>query len=493
MESLNDASEPQREDLIETCDICIVGAGIAGLNAAAVASQYLSRDQKIVLVDRRPRSGGMWVDTYPYVRLHQPHPLFTAGNIEWTLDEDRSHLATKSEVLDHFDHCIDVIEQRVSLVEYYGWTVDDHVESESGNRLTAKSISGQRLTIQAQRVIKASGLEINPKQPLQVSSSRIHSVSPDYFDFRGHDMRGSRAPIWIVGGGKTAMDTAHLAVTEYPGREVNIIAGQGTYFIDRDKLVPNGTRRLLSGTLPTRLFNTAALRFDGTNEDDVREWFQSDYAVQPVRPSRQFFNGLLSKSEAEAISSKVSTVDMEYFEDAIDHPDGIELRYRSGRTRHIPPGSWLVNCSGYIFRDNSAYEPYVSSRGTAVSINTRSVTIGFSSFAGYFLTHLLLLGKLDEVPLYELDAEDLTRKAKETLVWTALALNQHNLSVIFDAVPQKVFQDCGLNFDRWYPVHRRMIGTLAFLRTHHRDREHHRKTLDTVRERFDVRCGPLQR
>ena len=50
-------------------DVCIVGAGLAGLNALFVASQYLSRDQNVILVDRRRRVGGMWVDTYPYVRL----------------------------------------------------------------------------------------------------------------------------------------------------------------------------------------------------------------------------------------------------------------------------------------------------------------------------------------------------------------------------------------------------------------------------------------
>ncbi|WP_418001807.1 hypothetical protein ACNO8X_16105 [Mycobacterium sp. PDNC021] len=27
---------------------------------------------------------------------------------------------------------------------------------------------------------------------------------------------------------------------------------------------------------------------------------------------------------------------------------------------------------------------------------------------------------------------------------------------------------------------------------HRRDREHHRATLDTIRERYDVRCGPLE-
>src|ERR1700710_1382209 len=87
---------------VETCDVCIVGAGIAGLKALFGARRYLTRDQKVILIDRRMRVGGMWVDTYAYVRLHQPHPMFTAGNIKWTLGKDRSYLATKGEVLDHF-------------------------------------------------------------------------------------------------------------------------------------------------------------------------------------------------------------------------------------------------------------------------------------------------------------------------------------------------------------------------------------------------------
>jgi hypothetical protein len=30
-----------------------------------------------------------------------------------------------------------------------------------------------------------------------------------------------------------------------------------------------------------------------------------------------------------------------------------------------------------------------------------------------------------------------------------------------------------------------------FLLTHRREREHQRRVLDTVRERFGIRCGPL--
>ena len=119
---------------VERCDVCVVGAGVAGLNALFVAGQYLSRDQKMILVDRRPRVGGMWVDTYPYVRLHQPHPMFTAGNIKWILGRDRAYLASKSEVLDHFAHCLDVIKQRVRVDEFFGWEVESHAEATGSRR-----------------------------------------------------------------------------------------------------------------------------------------------------------------------------------------------------------------------------------------------------------------------------------------------------------------------------------------------------------------------
>ena len=113
---------------VESCDVCIVGAGLAGINAIFAASRYMSRDQKIILVDSRERVGGMWVDTYPYVRLHQPHGMFTAGNIKWTLGRDRAYLATKDEVLDHFGHCLRVIRERVRVDELFGWTMESHEE-----------------------------------------------------------------------------------------------------------------------------------------------------------------------------------------------------------------------------------------------------------------------------------------------------------------------------------------------------------------------------
>src|ERR1700741_3037118 len=155
-------SQPAR---VETCDVCIVGAGIAGLNALFAASRYLSRDQKVILIDRRACVGGMWVDTYPYVRLHQPHPMFTAGNIKWTLGQDRAYLATKDEVLDHLSHCLDVIRQRVRVDEFFGWTMESDSEIAGTVRVTCSAADGRRLVVGTERLIKAYGCGVAPHAP----------------------------------------------------------------------------------------------------------------------------------------------------------------------------------------------------------------------------------------------------------------------------------------------------------------------------------------
>jgi cation diffusion facilitator CzcD-associated flavoprotein CzcO len=276
-----------RDVAVERCEVCIVGGGIAGLNALFVASRYLSRDQRIILVDRRDRVGGMWVDTYPYVRLHQPHPMFTAGNIEWTLGQDRTYLATKGEVLDHFEHCLDVIRQRVQVDELFGWAVESHVEADGVVRITCRSADGQRRVIEAKRLIKAYGFQTKPNDPLEISSEHVLSVSPDYCDMRCGEMRASDTPVWIIGGGKTAMDTAHALITEYPGREVNLVAGSGTYFLSRDRFFPAGARRWWRGESFTNLALRMTRRFDGTNEADVGDWFRAKYGtwVTPRPPT----------------------------------------------------------------------------------------------------------------------------------------------------------------------------------------------------------------
>lgn len=488
MEAMADSGT---DDAVQTCDVCIVGAGLAGMNALFAASRYLSHDQKVILVDRRARVGGMWVDTYPYVRLHQPHGMFTAGNIEWTIDKDRAYLATKGEVLDHFDHCLDVLRQQVRIDEYFGWRMESDVESPQGVRVTCRSADGRIVVIEAKRLIKAYGFRIEPNDPLELSSVAVSSVSPDSCDMRAGDIAGSDAPVWIVGGGKTAMDTAHALITQDHRREVNLIAGSGTFFSNRDKTFPAGAKRWWGGTLVSSLGLEAARRFDGTNEDDVWDWHRETYGTWLTPKTGNFLLGNLSGAETATISAGVNDVIMDHLVDVVDREGAPELVLRSGATKAVAPGSWIVNCTGYVDPSNTEYEPYVSPGGRVLSIQLRSGTLHLSSYMGYFMTHLMFHDKLSEVPLYELDALHLRLTTPKAFPYVLLTLAQHNISLLADAMPLRVFSDCGLDFDRWYPLPRRMFGTAKFVLTHRREREHQRQSLDAARERFGLRCGPL--
>jgi hypothetical protein len=103
----------------------------------------------------------------------------------------------------------------------------------------------------------------------------------------------------------------------------------------------------------------------------------------------------------------------------------------------------------------------------------------------------MMLGQLGELPLYELDADELARQSREAWACAAVTTQLYNLSLIADNAPRKVLSQSRLNLDLWYPLHRYILAGLRFARASRREREGWRLSLDRVRERFDVRCGPI--
>lgn len=479
-------------------DTCIVGAGISGLNALFVASQYLARDQRVILVDRRSRAGGMWIDTYDYVCLHQPHPFFTAGDVQWTLDREQEHLATKDEILHHLHHCLEMIKRRIRVTELFGHEFESSEEVDGTVRITCRSGEDSVIQIEADRLIKAYGQGVETNAPLELSSARARSVSPDHFDVRGPEMRASDAPVWIVGGGKTGMDTAYTLLTEQPCREVNLVAGPGTFFLSRDRMFPSGARRWYAGEPVSSVIREVARRFDGTNENDALGWFHDNYGISLTSETGNFLGAFLSESEKETIAAGLKEIVMDYLVDVVDRDGGAEVVLRSGVTMPFGPGSWVINCTGSLIRGEHLYEPYASASGRVLSIQNRSATIPFppGAAAGYFLTHLLFLGKLAQVPLYAMDVEDLRRKAPQFVMGAVMGpLQLYNLSLIAEMLPARQFMSVvsrtGFDLDGWFPLPRRLRASARLMLTHKRDREHFRRALDKVAERFGVRCGPV--
>lgn len=483
-----------RSEMVE-CDLCILGAGVAGLNALFAAGRRLPSSQKIVLVDRREAAAGMWHEVYDYVRLHQPHPMFTAGNIAWQGQADPHHLANKREVLEHLQRCFRVLAERTQLEPRLGHEYLSHEDSGSGDHPVTvhcrRVADGASVTIRARRLIKAFGYDVRPAEPLKLTSKAVVSLSPDHCNLLGPEVTKAAGDVYVIGGGKTAMDTAHTLVRNARGTTVRMLIGAGTIFLNRDLAAPRGVRRHWGGATTLEVFLDVAGRFDGHNEVETMAYFRRKYGVALDDNCRRFMFGVLSPQENDEIRSGVTEIIRDHLVDVVDGADGPELVLRSGARRPVKPGSVVLNATGYVGQPRGAYEPYLSRTGNVLSIQPTSTTHFLSSQAAYFLTHLFLTGELAALPLYETDVAELRDASRDAFPAAAIALTLYNTSVIVNQLPRWVLNENGLDLLLLFPVHRRLLAFVKLMRFLKQRPHHLPKAMDAVRERFGVRLGPL--
>ncbi len=234
--------------------------------------------------------------------------------------------------------------------------------------------------VEAKQLIKAYGFEIKPNDPLEISSERVQSVSPDFCDMRCDEMRDSDTPVWIIGGGKTAMDTAHALITEYPGREVNLVAGSGTYFAEpRARPSRRGPTMVARHVLRAAFALEVTRRFDGTNETECRKLVPRHlrHLVDASEPAN-FLLGVLSEVGEQDDCSRPQRRDHGPLR-GCRRP---QRRYRSGVPKRIHQDDRTGQLDRELHRIPQVrrphpYEPYISGGGAVLSIQPRSVTLPF--------------------------------------------------------------------------------------------------------------------
>jgi cation diffusion facilitator CzcD-associated flavoprotein CzcO len=239
---------------MENADLCIIGAGYAGINVLNAACPHLPDGARVVVVDRGTRFGGQWTDQYDYVRLHQPHETFTAHDREWaiTKTKPKGHLASKTEILSHFEDiaaaCI--AEHNIELVTLFNYEYDCHTVEDGKVVLTVNPTSAVEpsgmvapVSIVATHLFRAEGFNVIIKTPFVLSApssptgpgARVHSLCPaDVLTAQWSAlMRYSLpdTPIYVIGSGKTAMDILyHLSKREKSAADrLHCIAGRGTW------------------------------------------------------------------------------------------------------------------------------------------------------------------------------------------------------------------------------------------------------------------------
>ncbi|QHQ34953.1 FAD-dependent oxidoreductase [Algicella marina] len=470
-------------------DLCIIGAGLSGMNALFAAAEVLPRDATVVLIDRNERCGGMWIAAYDYVRLHQPHPMFTAGNIPWAWTKAREHLASRDEVISHFGHCLATLRAKVSVTERFGLECVSINETKQSVMVQCRNSANDDETIHATRVIHASGYQITPPAPLSFTCKRILSTTPEHlFEKLGE---ASSPDVYVIGGGKTGMDTALALFDKAPDKRIHLVNGTGTIFGNRNLYAPKGVKRWWHGKLSLSTFADLALRFDGRNARDVFTYFRQHFTVGPDSNAQQFFFGLLSEEENARLSAGLTSMIGDYLEDVVECGGTPHLLLRSGRRVAIAPGSTIVNCTGHILRKDLQYRPYISAEGKVLTISPRSMVHFLSSVSAYFLTHLFLRNRLPDRHLYALDMQSLLRSSRQDWQMTGITLSLLNTLVFAERLPIGVLAKCGLDQDFWFPFPRRLAAMvrLGFRRT--QLKAHCRQVLDAVQRRHGIRCAPL--
>ena len=298
-------------------------------------------------------------------------------------------------------------------------------------------------------------------------------------------MRESDKPVYIIGGGKTAMDTACQLIKRYPEKNINVIAGRGTYFINREALFPAGVKRYWQGTLLLDLFKECALRFNGDNERELTA-FMKRYCHAPDSGAEHHFFGLLSLEELTVIKSGCREIIMDYLDDILEQGGVVKMYFRKREPMTIESGSWVINCTGSLLRSSSPPEPYISQSGRVMCVNQTDSSIVFSSFGGYFLGHMFLDEKLKDYPLYGMNHEALIKANKEAYPFVAFTQLLYNFYTLMEALPLQTILRCHLDFHKWYPLHRQAFVMTKLLLNKKRYRRHFKQSLDRFHERYGL-------
>jgi hypothetical protein len=192
-------------------DYLVVGAGASGM--AFTDALVAESEADVLLVDRRHRPGGHWLDAYPFVRLHQPSAYY--GVSSRTLGRDRIdgfgpnagfyERASAAEICDYFGRVLDESLLPSGRVRFLGMT-DYRGEDAAGHHLVS-SLNGAEATVKVRRkVVDATYVHSDipsRHRPAFSIDPGVHVIPPNDLV----DLAQPASGFTVVGGGKTAMDT----------------------------------------------------------------------------------------------------------------------------------------------------------------------------------------------------------------------------------------------------------------------------------------------
>ncbi|MDE3086387.1 MAG: NAD(P)-binding protein [Acidobacteriota bacterium] len=194
-------------------DYLVVGAGATGM--AFVDTLVARTDVEVVVVDRRHRPGGHWLDAYPFVRLHQPSAYY--GVESRVLGNDRVdetgpnagfyERSTAAEICDYYHRVLE--EELLATGRVRFFPMSDYRGADADGHHVVSRLTGADTTVRVRRkLVDATYVESSvPSRhtPVYEIDPGVRVIPPNALV----DLDEPAAGFTVVGAGKTAMDTCN--------------------------------------------------------------------------------------------------------------------------------------------------------------------------------------------------------------------------------------------------------------------------------------------
>ena len=193
-------------------DYLVVGAGAAGMGFVDTLIAH-QQQVSVILVDRRHRPGGHWLDAYPFLRLHNPSAVYGVasrrlGNDQIDVSGPNAGFyerASADAVCDYYAKVLDDHFAPTGQVRFLGMHVYEG-EDADGHHIVSR-ISGARTLVKVRRrhvdaTYVASEIPAR-RRPLYGVDPGVRVVAPNALV----ELDVAPSGVTIIGAGKTAMDT----------------------------------------------------------------------------------------------------------------------------------------------------------------------------------------------------------------------------------------------------------------------------------------------
>ena len=286
-------------------DYLVVGAGASGM--AFTDTLVAHTDAEVVLVDRRHRPGGHWLDAYPFVRLHQPSAYYGVESRPLGNDRIDEHgpnagfyeRASAPEICDYYSRVLDEHLLPTGRVRFVG--TSEYRGNNGDGHLVVSLLDGSEVLVKPRRKV-VDATYVQSEIPLRhvpefTVEPGVTLVPPNGLV----DLGEPADHFTVIGAGKTGMDTCVwlLEAGVDPDR-IRWLRGRDPWQYDRNFLQPLN----LVGSvmrLRARWVETAAAAEDGRDFalrlEDAGVFVRIDPSTEPLA----FRGATVSPREIDAL------------------------------------------------------------------------------------------------------------------------------------------------------------------------------------------------